>query len=219
MTVRYAVIGCKLKQNSNESCNSCASLAGLVLCFIACFILLVMAPLLGQLLCCCRRRRCRRCCCNWWCIIEYGKWCVLRSSIESEDKSTACLRCRLCHSFIQVMSYSPWEEPELVLGADYWRLIKWWECRVVGRMGSTFRVTTLGHRWSQVVTVWGDYSKHRLHADDRDACVLARDGTGSVSVIAACEKHRKQARREAQRGPGNHSGGALLQPHSVGTAA
>jgi len=26
-------------------CNSCASLAGLVLCFIACFILLVIAPL------------------------------------------------------------------------------------------------------------------------------------------------------------------------------
>jgi len=41
---RYAVIGCKLKQNANEGCNSCASLAGLVLCFIACFILLVIAP-------------------------------------------------------------------------------------------------------------------------------------------------------------------------------
>ena len=27
-------------------CNSCASLAGLVLCFIACFILLVIAPLM-----------------------------------------------------------------------------------------------------------------------------------------------------------------------------
>jgi len=27
-------------------CNSCASLAGLVLCFIACFVLLVIAPLL-----------------------------------------------------------------------------------------------------------------------------------------------------------------------------
>jgi len=39
-TVRYAVIGCKLKQNANEGCNSCASLAGLVLIFIACFILL-----------------------------------------------------------------------------------------------------------------------------------------------------------------------------------
>ena len=41
---------CKLKQNAiaNEGCNSCASLAGLVLCFIvcfiACFILLVIAP-------------------------------------------------------------------------------------------------------------------------------------------------------------------------------
>jgi len=32
-----AVIGCKLKQNANEGCNSCASLAGLVLCFIACY--------------------------------------------------------------------------------------------------------------------------------------------------------------------------------------
>jgi len=39
------VIGCKLKQNANEGCNSCASLAGLVLCFIARFILLVIAPL------------------------------------------------------------------------------------------------------------------------------------------------------------------------------
>ena len=45
MTGRYAVIGCKLKQNANEGCNSCASLAGLVLSFIACFILLVIAPL------------------------------------------------------------------------------------------------------------------------------------------------------------------------------
>jgi len=35
---RYAVIVCKLKQNANEGCNSCASLAGLVLCFIARFI-------------------------------------------------------------------------------------------------------------------------------------------------------------------------------------
>jgi len=35
----------KLKQNANEGCNSCASLAGLVLSFIACFILLVIAPL------------------------------------------------------------------------------------------------------------------------------------------------------------------------------
>jgi len=39
-----AVIGCKLKQNANEGCNSVASLAGLVLCFIASFILLVIAP-------------------------------------------------------------------------------------------------------------------------------------------------------------------------------
>jgi len=42
---RYAVSGCKLKQNANQGCNSCASLAGLVLSFIACFILLVIAPL------------------------------------------------------------------------------------------------------------------------------------------------------------------------------
>ena len=41
---RYAVIGCKVKQNANEGCNSCASLTRLVLCFIACFILLVIAP-------------------------------------------------------------------------------------------------------------------------------------------------------------------------------
>jgi len=41
---RYAVTGCKLKQNANEGCNSCASLAGLVLRFIACFVLLVIAP-------------------------------------------------------------------------------------------------------------------------------------------------------------------------------
>ena len=34
---RYAVIGCKLKQNDNDGCNSCASLAGLVLTFIARF--------------------------------------------------------------------------------------------------------------------------------------------------------------------------------------
>jgi len=32
------------KTNANEGCNSCASLAGLVLSFIACFILLVIAP-------------------------------------------------------------------------------------------------------------------------------------------------------------------------------
>jgi len=40
---------CKLKQNANEGCNSCASLAGLVLSFIASFILLVIAPLTQQL--------------------------------------------------------------------------------------------------------------------------------------------------------------------------
>jgi len=38
LTGRYAVVGCKLKQNANGGCNSCASLAGFVLCFIACFI-------------------------------------------------------------------------------------------------------------------------------------------------------------------------------------
>jgi len=47
-TVQCAVIGCKLIQNANEGCNSCASLAGLILsfivCFIACFTLLVIAP-------------------------------------------------------------------------------------------------------------------------------------------------------------------------------
>jgi len=43
-TGRYAVIGCKLKPNANEGCNSCATLAGLVLSFIAYFILLVIAP-------------------------------------------------------------------------------------------------------------------------------------------------------------------------------
>ena len=37
---RYDVIGCKLKQNANEGCNSCASLAGLVLSFIACLFYL-----------------------------------------------------------------------------------------------------------------------------------------------------------------------------------
>jgi len=44
MTGRYAVICCKLKHNANEGCNTCASLTGLVLSFIACFILLVIAP-------------------------------------------------------------------------------------------------------------------------------------------------------------------------------
>jgi len=47
----YAVIGCKLKQNANEGSNSCASVAGLVLCFIAYFILLVIAPLIFSVLC------------------------------------------------------------------------------------------------------------------------------------------------------------------------
>jgi len=46
---------CKLKQDANEGCNSCASLAGLVLCFIACFILLVIAPLGAQ---CCSSAGC-----------------------------------------------------------------------------------------------------------------------------------------------------------------
>jgi len=42
-TGRYAVIGCKLKQNANEGCNSCATVVQV--CFIACFVLLVIAPL------------------------------------------------------------------------------------------------------------------------------------------------------------------------------
>jgi len=50
--MQCAVIGCKLKQKANEGCNSCASLAGLVLCFIACFILLVIAPLVALVVCC-----------------------------------------------------------------------------------------------------------------------------------------------------------------------
>ena len=44
-TGQYAVIGYKLKQNANEGCNSCASHAGLVLCFIVRFVLRVIAPL------------------------------------------------------------------------------------------------------------------------------------------------------------------------------
>ena len=36
--LQCAVIGCKLKQNANEGCNSFASLAGLVLSFIVYFI-------------------------------------------------------------------------------------------------------------------------------------------------------------------------------------
>jgi len=36
MTV-YATIGCKLNQNANEGCNSCASLAGLVFMFYCMF--------------------------------------------------------------------------------------------------------------------------------------------------------------------------------------
>ena len=48
-----AVIGCKLKQNVNEGSNSCASIAGLVLSFIACLILLVIAPLRFYFLCTC----------------------------------------------------------------------------------------------------------------------------------------------------------------------
>jgi len=38
-----------LQANANEDCNSCASLAGLVLSFIACFILLVIAPLISNI--------------------------------------------------------------------------------------------------------------------------------------------------------------------------
>jgi len=49
-TGRYAVIGCKLKQNANESCNSCAIVVQVLqdlFCFIASFILLVIGPLHG----------------------------------------------------------------------------------------------------------------------------------------------------------------------------
>jgi len=45
MTAHWTV-----KQNANEGCNSCASLAGLVLSFIACFVLLLIAPLIVDLL-------------------------------------------------------------------------------------------------------------------------------------------------------------------------
>jgi len=37
MTAHRTVIGCKLKQNANGDCNSCASLAGLVLSFLLLF--------------------------------------------------------------------------------------------------------------------------------------------------------------------------------------
>jgi len=40
----FEKIDSKLKQNANKGCNSCAT-ARLVLCFIASFILLVIAPL------------------------------------------------------------------------------------------------------------------------------------------------------------------------------
>jgi len=43
-SVRYAVIGCKLKQNANEGCNSCATVVKVLQDFIACFILLVIVP-------------------------------------------------------------------------------------------------------------------------------------------------------------------------------
>jgi len=43
--ILFYLFYCKIKQNVNEGCNSCASLAGLVLYFIACFILLVITPL------------------------------------------------------------------------------------------------------------------------------------------------------------------------------
>jgi len=35
--LQHAVIGCKLKQNANEGCNSCASPAGLVFMFYCMF--------------------------------------------------------------------------------------------------------------------------------------------------------------------------------------
>ena len=45
MTAYTPSLAASEKQNANEGCNSCASLAGLVLSFIACFILLVITPL------------------------------------------------------------------------------------------------------------------------------------------------------------------------------
>ena len=44
-TVQCAVIGCKLKLNANEGCNSCASLAWLVLSLLYVLFYFVMAPL------------------------------------------------------------------------------------------------------------------------------------------------------------------------------
>ena len=40
----YPVIGCKLKQNANEGCNSCASFVRLVACFIVVVIALLTTP-------------------------------------------------------------------------------------------------------------------------------------------------------------------------------
>jgi len=45
--VRCHWLQAKTKCNEDCNCNSCASLAGLVLCFIACFIVLVIAPLVS----------------------------------------------------------------------------------------------------------------------------------------------------------------------------
>jgi len=79
-TVQCAVIGCKLKQNANEGCNSCTSLAGLVLSFIACFILLVIAPL-SQL---CGRRGVGRIC-DWL----TRCWAAVSDAESSEHPTTA----------------------------------------------------------------------------------------------------------------------------------
>jgi len=44
------IIGCNLKQNANEECNSCACLAGhglvssFIVSFIACFLVVVIPP-------------------------------------------------------------------------------------------------------------------------------------------------------------------------------
>jgi len=80
-TVPYAVICCKLKQNANEGFNSCASLAGLILCFIAYFILLVISPLTIQ-----------RALLAWWGWLNVEIWTRkvqnLRRTIDDNDNGS-----------------------------------------------------------------------------------------------------------------------------------
>ena len=86
-TGRYAVIGCKLKQNANEGCNSCASLAGFVLCFIACFILLVIAPLLLM-----------RGASSWPLTQSDGRFCHIRQNMSCMVCLQICETClTTCH--------------------------------------------------------------------------------------------------------------------------